>query len=297
MKLNYLRCYPIYFTSTPANTGDGIRMAMSVGADLWHMNCFASGFAMKLPGLSSGIQASIRGKDRGWAWRDSTNTGGAKPTCGYVIVDKRGHRFTNENFKQHHVSYELGTYESRGLNYPRIPSYWIMDDRRIQDGALPAAFSGSAGPAGYYKWSEDNKREIERGWIVVADSITELSQKLGINADTLKQTVATYDSYCQKGSDADFQRRPESLIPLDAPPYYAVTLWPGGPNTQGGPRRNRKSQVMDVEGDPIPGLYAVGELGSVFGMLYTGGGNLGECISFGRIAGENAAKEKTRSFS
>jgi len=70
-----------------------------------------------------------------------------------------------------------------------------------------------------------------------------------------------------------------------------VALWPGGPNTQGGPRRNSKAQVLRADGFPIPRLYSAGELGSIYGMLYPGsGGNLAECIAFGRIAGENASE-------
>jgi succinate dehydrogenase/fumarate reductase flavoprotein subunit len=70
-------------------------------------------------------------------------------------------------------------------------------------------------------------------------------------------------------------------------------MYPGGPNTQGGPKRNEKSQVVDSNGEPIPHLYAAGELGSVYGFLYpTGGGNLAEMIAFGRLAGESAVAEK-----
>jgi predicted oxidoreductase len=53
-----------------------------------------------------------------------------------------------------------------------------------------------------------------------------------------------------------------------------------------------KGQIMDVNGDPIPGLYSAGELGSVWGMLYQCAGNIGECIAFGRIAGTQAVAEK-----
>ncbi len=76
------------------------------------------------------------------------------------------------------------------------------------------------------------------------------------------------------------------LVLISNPPYFAIQLWPGAPNTQGGPRRNEKAQVVDTKGMPIPRLYSAGELGSIFGMLYpSGGGNLAECITFGRIAG------------
>lgn len=83
------------------------------------------------------------------------------------------------------------------------------------------------------------------------------------------------------------------MIPVKKGPFYALKMYPGGPNTQGGPRKNAKSQVVDPSGNPIPHLYAVGELGSVYGFLYpTGGGNLSEMIAFGRVAGENVATEK-----
>jgi len=299
MKLQFLRCYPAYFSGSPANTGDGVKIAMDMGADLWHMNCISAGFTMKFPEQPFAFAPTVRGGDPGLQLGASSSLSGTEPlrhTCGYIIVDKTGHRFTNENYKMHHVNYELGGYDSRGLNFPRIPAYWIMDQKRIADSPLPPVDRGSAGPVGFYRWSEDNKKEIEKGWISYADTIQELGRNLGVHADNLQETMKNYNSYCRSNDDPEFRRRPDSLIPLDTPPYYAVKLWPGGPNTQGGPRRNHKSQVMNVEGDPISGLYATGELGSVFGMLYTGGGNLAECIAFGRVAGENSAKEKPRSI-
>ena len=85
------------------------------------------------------------------------------------------------------------------------------------------------------------------------------------------------------------------MLPLDSPPFYAIKLFPGGPNTQGGPRHNSKAQVVNPFGEPIPGLYAAGECGSIFSMLYpVGGGNLSECIAFGRIAAENAVRERVK---
>jgi 3-oxosteroid 1-dehydrogenase len=76
-----------------------------------------------------------------------------------------------------------------------------------------------------------------------------------------------------------------------------VKLWPGGANTQGGPRRNVRSQILNTDGAPLPRLYGAGELGSIFAMMYPqAGGNLSECISSGRISGENAAREESRSL-
>lgn len=108
----------------------------------------------------------------------------------------------------------------------------------------------------------------------------------------LERTVLTWNACCDTGSDPEFHRNPLELVKLDNPPFFAIKLYPGGSNTLGGPRRNHKSQVLNPFGEAIPSLYAAGECGSVYGLLYpAGGGNLAECIAFGRIAAENAVRE------
>jgi succinate dehydrogenase/fumarate reductase flavoprotein subunit len=72
----------------------------------------------------------------------------------------------------------------------------------------------------------------------------------------------------------------------------AAEFVPTFTNTQGGPRRNRFAPVPDTNRRPIPGLYAAGELGPIYSYHHQGGGNISECIVFGRIAGERAAAEK-----
>ena len=71
-----------------------------------------------------------------------------------------------------------------------------------------------------------------------------------------------------------------------------MKLYPGGANTQGGPRRNARAEVLNTDGEPIAGLYSAGELGAIYGMLYPGAGNLAECLAFGRIAAESVARRK-----
>jgi succinate dehydrogenase/fumarate reductase flavoprotein subunit len=137
-------------------------------------------------------------------------------------------------------------------------------------------------------------KELKKGWIITGKTVRELARKLDMAPGVLDNTVKTWNRYCEKGKDTSFGRNPVDLVPLNNSPFYAIRLFPGGANTQGGPRRNRHSQVVNPDGEPIPGLYAAGELGSVYGMLYTGGGNIAECIAFGRIAGENAAKESLK---
>jgi succinate dehydrogenase/fumarate reductase flavoprotein subunit len=79
---------------------------------------------------------------------------------------------------------------------------------------------------------------------------------------------------------------------LVKPPFYAVEVYPCLLNTQGGPKRNEKAQILDTNGKIIRRLYSAGELGSMFNILYPGAGNVSECLAYGRIAGRNAAAEK-----
>jgi succinate dehydrogenase/fumarate reductase flavoprotein subunit len=285
MKENYLRVSPAYFIGNPANTGDGIDMAIEVGAALWHMNCASWRAVMKFPEFPIAFAT-------------------AHHEMASIFVDKNGRRFANEWYRMHAFAYQLTNYDD-ALYYPRVPFYWVFDESRRADGPLASAHGACAQlkgvpGSGYYVWSQDNITEIDKGWVIKAGTLEELVKKIRADADNndlmrpsvLGKTIKKYNRFCQRGKDADFHRPPWSLTPIENPPYYAVKLWPGGPNTQGGPKRNKKAQVMRPDNTPVPRLYAAGELGSVWGMLYQGGGNIAECIAFGRIAGANAAAEK-----
>lgn len=79
------------------------------------------------------------------------------------------------------------------------------------------------------------------------------------------------------------------MRPFEGDAYYALPLQPCVLNTQGGPRRNARAQVVAIDGSPIAGLFSAGECGGVTANRYQGGGNVAECLVFGRIAGTNAA--------
>ena len=289
MKLQYLRVYPMYFAGGTGNTGDGIRMAQEVGADLWHMNCVSARLCAKFPELPLGVFIDFSGG--GWSQR-SMKTKKEKAPAGFIIVDKYGRRYMTEELKPHAASYECGWFDSHKLEYPRVPSYHIFDQRRVKFGPLAQRTSGPTGPHQFYKWSWDNRVELQKGWIAKGETVGELAASLDMPPENLANTIATWNRHCRAGRDAEFGRSPLELVPLDEPPFFAIRLFPGGSNTLGGPRRNGRAQVLNPFGEPIPGLYGAGECGSVFGLLYpAGGGNLAECIAFGRIAAENAVKE------
>ena len=83
------------------------------------------------------------------------------------------------------------------------------------------------------------------------------------------------------------------MKPLLSAPFYGVKVEKTFTNTQGGPERNERAELIKRGGGVIAHLYAAGELGSVFPNLYNGGGNIGEALAFGRIAGMEAARVKT----
>ena len=282
MKRNYLKGEPIHFYGNPGNTGDGVRMAQAVGADLWHMNqMIGRGIAhFDMPDGSDLNGLVIIG--------DLMKPGNPP---GYVLTDRQGRRFANEYMQamsRHDFYYLLLNYDPATGTFPRNPCYWFFDERRM---ALGSPVATELGPIahGYYDWSEGSEAEIERGWISRADSIEEAAAAAGV-ADPAQaaREVRDYNQACQAGSDP-FGRPANSLVPLDSPPYYCMPLYPGGSNTSGGPRRNKHAQVLDVEGTPIAGLYEAGELGEPVGLMYpSNGANISDCLCFGQIAVEHA---------
>jgi succinate dehydrogenase/fumarate reductase flavoprotein subunit len=271
MQLNYLGI-EFYAQGCLGNTGDGIRMAQEVSADLWHMSGVSCGIGYKFPEYNMPCGIGIRSPQ-------------------YIYVDQNGSRFIDETgIDVHAMAFEFSYLDHKTLTYPRIPAYIVMDENVCKSGPLIGGCPGAM--ADYYQWSADNIAEIKRGWIKTAPTIRELAPQIGLRPETLQETVSRYNLSCAGGYDPDFGRRQETLSPITSSPFYAVAVWPCLLNTQGGPKRNASAQVLDVSGNPIRRLYSAGELGSIFSVLYPGAGNVSEALAFGRIAGRNAAGEK-----
>ena len=99
----------------------------------------------------------------------------------------------------------------------------------------------------------------------------------------LEETVATYNSFVDSGSDLDFGK-PTPMFRIQTPPFYAAWSTPILHDCVTGLRTNTRAQVMDYQGQVMPGLYCAGE--SQGGFAQHG---LGRCLVFGRIAGKDAA--------
>jgi hypothetical protein len=141
-----------------------------------------------------------------------------------------------------------------------------------------------------YDWSENNSAELAKGWIKTAASLADLASIVGLDPAALVGTVSRWNQFCDAKHDLDFGRS-LMLAPIARGPFYAVELSPSMLNTQGGPRRNERGQIVRPNGTPIARLYSAGELGSIYSYLYQGTGNIGECLAFGRVSGRNAAAE------
>src|SRR5262249_54877339 len=173
------------------------------------------------------------------------------------------------------------------------PMFMIFDHRLFSAGPLydKHPSHGWTQIIERYEWSDDNRAELAKGWIKTGDSIAALAAKLGLDPAPLEGSVSRWNGYCEAGYDAEFGRT-LMLAPIVKKPFYAVELSPSMLNTQGGPRRNERGQIVRPDSTPIPRLYSAGELGSIYSYLYQGTGNIGECLAFGRISGRNAAAEQ-----
>lgn len=287
---NMVKGFPIYGLGNPGNTGDGIRMAQKVGAGIWHMNGASCPFGIKVPEFEAALYIQIG-------------------LPGFVYVDKHGKRFVDEKSIETHAGLlAVDYYDAEALEYPRIPFYVIFDETVRAAG--PVSISVGRGYAGRrYKWSADNKAEIEKGWIIKGDTFGELASKIKIRPPkVLEQTMAKWNEDVKADRDTLFHRPVQNphkgdpayteqvmavwSAPIEKPPFYAMELYPCLLNTQGGPRRDSRGQILDAFKKPIPRLYDSGELGSMWGVIYQGAGNNAESMIFGRISGRNAAAEK-----
>ncbi|MDB3953256.1 FAD-binding protein [Alphaproteobacteria bacterium] len=267
-----------YTTGSPYLEGDGITMGLSVGADLWHMNNFA-GPALQLKVPEHPTTFSMQ------PLHFSKEFPG-----GMVVVGADGKRFADEKYKTCH-----GKISRNGVYQPLptpCPMHMIIDHTLFSAAPLFDTHprSGWTTVMVRYDWSNDNSVELEKGWIKKADTLSELAKIIDLDGNQLTETVSRWNEMVVRGNDDDFGRS-LMMSQFNEGPYYAVQLSPTMLNTQGGPRRNEKAEILRPDGNPIPRLYSSGELGSIYSNLYQGAGNIGECLAFGRIAGRNVVTQ------
>lgn len=142
------------------------------------------------------------------------------------------------------------------------------------------------------------------GTPVVSDSLSGIARRLGVDAETLDQTVAGFNAACRNGAFDPFRKdglraapdgqpvKSNWAQPVDAPPFVAYPVTCGITFTYGGLKIDDQGRVMDVAGRAMPGLHATGEItGGFFFHNYPAGAGLTRGAVFGRLAGQTAAAE------
>ena len=239
-------------TNNPANTGDGITMAEKANANLIGME-----YIQCLP-----LGNPETGGLNGWI--------GGIGVEYYYQVNKSGKRFMAEDGRRDVMTKAL-------LEQPGSFSYVIADSHvTFKDGKN--------------LWGDDVEKLVADKKIFRADTIEDLAKQIGIDPAVLKQTNDAFNKAVEAGKDNEFGR---SLFgqKMDKAPFYASPRMPTVHHTMGGIEINLDTQVLDKNGNVIPGLYAAGEVtGGIHGKNRLGGNALVDIHVFGRIAGTNAAK-------
>lgn len=209
-----------------------------------------------------------------------------------IMVNRQARRFANEAANYNAFGAAFHQIDLRTYDYANIPSCMLFDGRYLRTWGLAG-------------WTGDGETP---SWLHCPDTIQGLATSVGLDPEALATTVRDWNVAAAAGRDPEFHRGESAhdqwwgdpkllgspaanLGPLDEPPYYAVQVHPAALGTRGGPRTDGDARVLDVDGDPIEGLYAAGNAAaSMMGMTYGGaGGTLGPAVVFGYRAGRHVA--------
>jgi len=260
----------------PGNTGDGLRLAQSIGGRLDE----------SLPNAAAWVPVSRVPRHDGSFGLFPHFIDRAKP--GVIAVTAKGLRFTNEGDSYHDFV--------QALLKAGETSAWLVTDHR----AIRAYGLGFVKPRPLPLGPH-----LKSGYLLCGETIEDLADRAGIDA-ALAATVAQFNDTAKMGSDPIFRKggnaynrfygdpdiQPNPCVaPLVQPPFYAVKLEIGDLGTYAGIATNAHAQVLDENKRPIPGLYAAGnDALSIMGGNYPGPGiTLGPAMTFGWIAGRHLA--------
>jgi tricarballylate dehydrogenase len=252
----------------PYNTGDGIRMALDIGAQPYGhwSSCHAVAWDVNAPPFGDRTITELYQKH-------SYPFG--------LIVNLEGKRFVDEGADFRNYTY--AAYGREILKQPLGAAFQIFDEK--------------------VKHLLRDEYRIPQATTATANSIEELADRLGINREGFVKTIQEYNTAVQPGhydptvldgkcTEGITPPKSNWALPIDTPPYigYAVTC--GITFTFGGLKIDTRGQVIDTEGNAMPGLYAAGELvGGLFYHNYAGGSGLAAGAVLGKLAGSSAAED------
>jgi len=248
-------------TNGPFAKGSGIKMARAIGArliDMDQVQLHPTGFVdPKNPTAYTKFLAAeaLRG-------------------MGAILLNQEGKRFGNELGTRDYMTDQILKRCKFNETANAHTAYLIMNDEAVEQFGWPA-FN--------FYWKV-------KGFFQKVENVDELSKITGIQASNVRQAFADYSA----ASSAKRDEFGKTVFPVQFKPeeaLYFSTITPSIHYTMGGLEIDAEARVLRENGDPIPGLYAAGEVtGGVHGDNRLGGNSLLECVVFGRVAATNAAK-------
>ncbi len=252
-----------------SSTGDGHKMAMSLGAKTQLMQYgkrYPNGVEVASGIAKSTIYANV----------------GAFDQAG-ILVDVNGKRFVNEKASNRHILDPM-------METPNHMAYVFMD-QKSWEGFYKRLPETGVSHEDADKYLANNGKSAPL--FVKGNTIEEVAKLAGVNGDNLKATVARYNSFVKAKKDADFDRPVQYMkaeISAEGP-YYIVEQKPRFATTMGGLVTDDHLNVMTKDGKTIPGLWAAGELvGGVMGDDSPAGANVGWALTSGRVAADAITK-------
>jgi 3-oxosteroid 1-dehydrogenase len=275
MRDQYSPLYPTAKISggVTSNTGDAIRAGEAIGADTMNLQSAWAAPVFYVPGEDRGRLCTIER---------------ALPGC--IMVNQKGERYLNEA-ASYHVTGQIMARRQREEG-DASPSWMVFDYRYRHQFPMGPVYPLIP------DWAQrgDVKLVLKK-----AKTIEGLAEQMGVDPAGLSRTIAHFNEYAARGEDPDFHRGEAAydkmygdprntpnpcLRPLTEAPFYAMPIYPGDIGTNGGLLTNAKAQVLGAGGQPIRGLYAVGNnAASAMGESYPGAGvTIGPAMTFGYIA-------------
>ena len=266
------------------NTGDGLRLAESAGGRVEN----------GLPHAAAWVPVSITTRKDGSKGVMPHFIDRAKP--GVIAVMRDGRRFANEGNSYHDFVQEMMKAARPG---EEIAAWLVCDHRSLRRYGL-----GCVPP-----FPMPLRHHLRTGYLKRGATLAELAGQAGIDAKGLEMTVAEFNKHAVDGRDPAFGKGTRAynryqgdalhgpnpcVAPLEHAPYYAIKLVIGDLGTYAGIKTDASARALNANGQPIAGLYAVGnDMTSIMGGNYPGAGiTLGPALTFGYIAGRHIAAEK-----
>ena len=235
-----------------SSTGDGIGLAEEVGASMTDLDQIQV-HPLGDPHNDCGCVAEFVGN-----WLSAQY---------YMFVNKEGERFVKEDGTR----YEMSMAE---LEQTDDQMWLIVDSSQI---------------AGDDTRTAQIESLIADGHTVKGETLEELAEQIGVDPEVLQATVDKYNAGMENGED-EFGKAADPNATISVGPFYASLRTRTVHHTMGGVTINSNAEVIDTEGNVIPGFYAAGEVaGGIHGNNRLGGNAFSDIMTFGRIAGENAA--------